>query len=86
MFPYQGTFELPVLSFVYSVGSTLINEPRILSLTHGAQNEIVFILENQFVVSIIGGYQKFHFCWRNPPYIDNSWIIEEVLFYRSFFL
>lgn len=64
------------MSCTLSAISMPILEPGLPPLTHSALDEIDSILEDQFIVSAYGGYQRFHISWKNRLNIDNSWITE----------
>ncbi|GKV41262.1 hypothetical protein SLEP1_g48820 [Rubroshorea leprosula] len=73
--PYKGTFEPPALSSSNVAGTATSKEPP---LAH-CYEEVIKVLDDQFVGSKHGGFQRYLVQWKGCPPSDNSWLNKQEL-------
>ena len=67
---HRGTFEPPCLPFGVSAGTQV---PRLPPLPQ-SQTDIEAVLDDEFVSSSCGGFQRFLVQWPGRPQSDVTWI------------
>ena len=72
LFPYRDTFEPAVLPSSVSVGTSHTSVLRAPSTGLEPPDEILNVLDDEFITSYFGGYRRFIVRWKDCPSTDDA--------------